>query len=77
MTQYGDRCTAEGMRLAIYWPEGGVTGAEARRALSEGDPRIMVGSGRDGALTIDPQTMQPGEEWLVADRLLETIAGGS
>ncbi len=45
-----------------------------RKALAKGNPRIMLGSGKDGALTINPQTMQPGEERLVADRFLEAVA---
>ncbi len=47
--------------------------AEVRKTLSEGDPRIMLGNGKDGALAVNPQTMQPGEERLLADRLLEAI----
>jgi hypothetical protein len=35
----------------------------------------MVGGDRSGALIINPQTMQPGEERLVASRLLEMLGG--
>ena len=71
---YEDIQTAEGKRLAIRLSEGDRSCAEVRKALAKGNPRIMLGSGKDGALTINPQTMQPGEERLVADRFLEAVA---
>jgi hypothetical protein len=55
--------------------DAGRSGAEVRKALTEGSPRIFLGSGKDGVLTINPQTMRPGEERLVAERLLEAIGG--
>jgi L-seryl-tRNA(Ser) seleniumtransferase len=73
--QYDDTRTAEGRRLAIRLSDAGRSGAEVRKALTEGSPRIFLGSGKDGVLTINPQTMRPGEERLVAERLLEAIGG--
>ena len=64
---FAERSIAEGDRLRVY-PPPGVGAGDGRAALAEGTPRVMVG--RDGeALVIDPQTLQPGEEVPVAERL--------
>ena len=38
------------------------------KAMLAGDPPIRVGC-RPGLLYVDPMTLQPGEEWVVGERL--------
>jgi L-seryl-tRNA(Ser) seleniumtransferase len=61
--------------MSIQWDAGklGVSPAEARKQLSDGDPRIEISGGEDG-LTINPYMMEEGEETIVARRLTEVLA---
>ena len=50
------------------------SGAEAvAEELWEGNPRIAVATDGDAALLINPETLEPGEELLVAERLAEAL----
>ena len=50
------------------------SGAQAvRQALWEGQPRIAVAADGDAALLINPETLNPGEEVIVAERLVEVL----
>ena len=62
---------AEGPRLRIHMPPELDTG-EARQALGEGTPRVMVGRQGD-TLIVDPQNLQPGEERAVAQALRRVL----
>jgi hypothetical protein len=44
-------------------------GAELRRRLWEGDPRIAVAAAGDDAISLTPDTLEPGEELLVVERI--------
>ena len=49
-------------------------GAEAvQSALWEGSPRIAVAVDGDTALLVNPETLNPGEEIVVAERLVEEL----
>jgi uncharacterized pyridoxal phosphate-dependent enzyme len=47
---------------------------EAVRRLYDGDPPIAVGSTQD-ALALNPQTLAPGEEQVVAERIMALLGG--
>jgi hypothetical protein len=42
-------------------------------ALWEGHPRIAVATTGDEALLLNPETLSPGEEFIVAERLVEAL----
>lgn len=65
-------------RAYVEWEEAarGLTVAEAVRRLREGEPAIAVGS-TEGALVLNPQTLAPGEERLVAERIRELVGARS
>ena len=60
--------------MSIKWDADkvGVTAAEVRGQLSEGEPRIEVSGGDDG-ITINPYMMEDGEEAVVARRMGEAL----
>jgi len=64
-------------RVAIRWDEEklGLTTDDVVRQLSEGKPRIEVLVTRVG-LTISPNTLQPDEEQIIAQRLREILGRG-
>lgn len=51
----------------------GITGAELRRRLWEGDPRVAVAPAGDDGISISPDTLSPGEEGLVLAAILRAI----
>jgi L-seryl-tRNA(Ser) seleniumtransferase len=54
------------------------SGAQAvQQALWEGDPRIAVAADGDEALLINPETLEPGQEITVAERLVEALEARS
>lgn len=61
-------------RLRVTWDEVvlGLTVAEVREKLKEGNPRIVVGGGGN-AMTVNPHLLRDGEEKLIADRLREIL----
>jgi D-glucosaminate-6-phosphate ammonia-lyase len=69
---FEERNTGQGTRLCIKLPEGNLTGSEVSRRLWEGEPAIRVRV-ESGAVVINPQTLQPGEERWIARRLLEIL----
>ena len=60
--------------MSITWDADirGISPAQAKRCLSEGDPRIEVSGGDDG-ISINPYMMEEGEEQVVARRLAEIL----
>ncbi len=44
-----------------------------QQALWESNPRIAVAVDGDGALLINPETLNPGEEIVVAEQLVEAL----
>jgi D-glucosaminate-6-phosphate ammonia-lyase len=53
----------------------GLTGAQVRQRLWEGDPRVAVAPAGEDGLYITPDTLEPGEEQLVAARVREALVG--
>jgi uncharacterized pyridoxal phosphate-dependent enzyme len=53
----------------------GVSGAELRRRLWEGDPRIAVAAAGEGGISLTPDTLEPGEELLVLERIRAILRG--
>jgi L-seryl-tRNA(Ser) seleniumtransferase len=47
----------------------GLTGEQVRRQLWEGEPAIAVGPAESDGVYITPDTIEPGEEQIIADRL--------
>lgn len=47
--------------------------AAVKQALWEGQPRIAVAADGDEALLINPETLNPGEEVIVAERLVDVL----
>ena len=47
----------------------GLSGAEVRRQLWEGDPRVAVAAAGAEAISLTPDTLEPGEELLVVERI--------
>lgn len=45
-------------------------------ALWDGEPRVAVGTIGDDAIALNPQTLAPGEEQLVLERLLSVLGEG-
>jgi len=62
--------------LAITWDATKVkmTADELKKALNQGSPRIWVPLGHRGGVTIMPYMMEPGEDKIVAQRLLEALS---
>jgi D-glucosaminate-6-phosphate ammonia-lyase len=51
----------------------GLTGAELRQRLWEGDPRIAVAPAGERGVYITPDTLEPGEEELIAERVTAIV----
>ncbi len=51
----------------------GLTGAELRQRLWEGDPRIAVAPAGAHGVYITPDTIEPGEEELIAERVTAIV----
>ncbi|HLW60356.1 MAG TPA: aminotransferase class V-fold PLP-dependent enzyme [bacterium] len=60
-------------RVYIDLRPGAPAKEEVIGALREGDPAIVVGEHRAG-LVLNPQTLQPGEEAIVASRLVDILS---
>jgi L-seryl-tRNA(Ser) seleniumtransferase len=48
--------------------------AEVVKALWEGEPRIAVGECGEDAIALNPQTVEPGEDEVILQRLLSVLA---
>ena len=61
-------------RAYVEWDVGivRVTVQEIVDSLLDGDPPIVVGAA-DDALVLNPQTLDPGEEEIIADRLHQLL----
>lgn len=53
----------------------GMTGAELRRRLWESDPRIAVAAAGENGISLTPDTLEPGEEVLVLERIRAILQG--
>ena len=51
----------------------GLTGTELRQRLWEGDPRIAVAPAGERGVYITPDTLEPGEEELIAERVTAIV----
>lgn len=51
----------------------GLTGAELRQRLWDGDPRIAVAPAGERGVYITPDTLEPGEEALIAERVTTIV----
>jgi len=60
--------------MSVMWDADvlGISPAQVKRRLSEGDPRIEVSGGEDG-ISINPYMMEEDEEQIVARRLTEIL----
>ena len=58
-------------RLAV------VTFEALARALDEGNPRIAVGYPGNGEVYINAEMLEPGEEYIVAGRIVEILKSGN
>src|SRR6185312_2965882 len=65
--------------LSVTWDLAKVkiTGAELKKSLNEGAPRIWVPLGKNEGISIMPYMMQPGEDKIVAQRLQEVLSAAS
>jgi D-glucosaminate-6-phosphate ammonia-lyase len=50
-----------------------LTGENVRDALLAGTPAVSVAVADDGGLFLNPETLQPGEDRIVCDRIIEVI----
>jgi seryl-tRNA(Sec) selenium transferase len=62
--------------LSITWDPTKVkmTADELKKALNQASPRIWVPLGHRGGVTIMPYMMEPGEDKIVAQRMLEALS---
>ena len=51
----------------------GLSGADVRERLWEGDPRVAVAPAGETGISITPDTLEAGEEHLVAERIREVL----
>lgn len=51
----------------------GISAAELRARLWEGDPRVAVAAAGDDGISITPDTLAPGEEALVIERICSAL----
>lgn len=51
----------------------GITGAELRRRLWEGDPRVAVAAAGEHAISLTPDTLEPGEELIVVAQIRRAL----
>lgn len=63
-----------GRAMVHLGPEARLGRDELAAALWERDPRIAVGIAGDNAIALNPQTLQPGEDELVLQAVLEALA---
>jgi L-seryl-tRNA(Ser) seleniumtransferase len=65
--------------LSIRWDSEQlkITGAELKRQLNEGSPRIWVPLARDGGISIQPYMMEPGDDRIVAARLKDLLSSAA
>jgi L-seryl-tRNA(Ser) seleniumtransferase len=56
-----------------FAPELGATGRDVIRLLEEGDPAIAVSGGGPDGIYVNPQTLEPGQEEIVARRIREVL----
>jgi L-seryl-tRNA(Ser) seleniumtransferase len=61
------------LRVAVDRARAGLDGAELAKALDEGSPRIAVGQLPSGEVMINAETLNPGEEYIVAGRIAEIL----
>ena len=54
----------------------GITFEQLDRALDEGSPRIAVGHPAPGELLLNAEQLQPGEEYIVAGRIIDILKTG-
>lgn len=59
-------------RAIVHLPPG--SKAKVMNALWDGDPRIAVGECGDDAIALNPQTVEPGEDEVILQRLLSVLA---
>jgi L-seryl-tRNA(Ser) seleniumtransferase len=52
----------------------GLSGAELRQRLWDGDPRVAVAAAGDDAISISPDTLEMGEELLVVEKIRRALA---
>jgi L-seryl-tRNA(Ser) seleniumtransferase len=60
--------------IAIDKARCGISGAELRARLWEGDPRVAVAGVGEDAISISPDTLEPGEEHLVVEKIRSALA---
>lgn len=60
--------------LVALAPEAGIGRDEAVARLAQGEPSVVVSPAGDNALHLNPMTLEPGEEAIVLQRLLEALA---
>jgi L-seryl-tRNA(Ser) seleniumtransferase len=53
--------------------DGALTAAELLKRLENGDPSIILSAARDGGLYVNPQTLSPGQEAIIADRIASEV----
>lgn len=51
----------------------GITGAELRRRLWEGDPRVAVAPAGEQGISLTPDTLEPGEELTVIEHIRRAL----
>jgi L-seryl-tRNA(Ser) seleniumtransferase len=51
----------------------GISGADLRQRLWEGDPRVAVAAAGADAISITPDTLEPGEELLIIERIRRAL----
>jgi len=51
----------------------GLNGTELRRRLWEGNPRIAVAAAGEHAISLSPDTLEPGEELVVLERIRQAL----
>jgi L-seryl-tRNA(Ser) seleniumtransferase len=61
------------LRVVVDEAITGLDGPMLVKALDEGNPRIAVGKQPSGELTINAETLNPGEEYVVAGRIEEIL----
>ncbi len=54
----------------------GMTQGEVLTRLREGEPSIALGGAGSNGINVNPQTLEPGQEKIIVDRIKEIICGG-
>lgn len=65
------------LRVVVDESIAGLNGCALVRALDVGNPRIAVGELPNGEVTINAETLNPGEEYVVAGRIQEILTAAS